>query len=57
MPQIEPMPIEKRYPYLRRMHPRYRAADRQAKGRLLDEMMTPPRVCIAGRAFASSTVT
>jgi hypothetical protein len=40
MPQIEPMPIEERYPYLRRMQPRYRKASRQAKSRLLDEMMT-----------------
>lgn len=40
MPQMEPMPIEERYQYLRRMQPRYRAAQRQAKSQLLDEMTT-----------------
>jgi len=40
MPQLEPMHIQERYPYLRRMQPRYRKASRQAKSRLLDEMMT-----------------
>ena len=32
------MTIDERYKYLRKMRERYRVADRQARGRLLDEM-------------------
>ncbi len=40
MPQLEPMDIEERYRYLRRMQARYREADRATKHALLDEMET-----------------
>ncbi len=34
----EKMTIEERFRYLRRMQKRYRKADREERGRLLDEM-------------------